>query len=85
MKYRLAEHVTVTEIENEAVLMDLNAGQYFGLNHVGARFLKQLNDDPQEVVANIAKYYQTDQKEVAKDIDELIEQLLDKKLLIPTE
>ena len=84
MKYRLAEHVTVTEIENEAVLMDLNAGQYFGLNHVGARFLKQLNDDQQEVVANIAKYYQTDQKEVAKDIDELIEQLLDKKLLIPT-
>ena len=81
MKYRLAEHVTLTEVDNEVVLLDLNAGQYFGLNHVGARFLKQLGNDKQEVIANLAKYYQTDQTQVESDINELMDSLIEQKLV----
>jgi len=82
MKYCLAEHITLTEVDNEVVLLDLKAGHYYGLNHVGAFFLKQLSKEKQEVISAIAKHYKTDQAQVENDIDELINSLIEQKLIL---
>ena len=84
MKYNLAEHVSLTEVDDEAVLLDLNSGAYYGLNHVGALLIAQLQD--QQDVANasaaIAERYQTPHATVKRDIDTLLAQLLEQKLIV---
>ena len=37
-------HVVVRELEGEMVLLDLEAGSYFGLNSVGARIWEHLSE-----------------------------------------
>jgi len=44
--------------------------------------LKQLDKDKQEVVTNIAQYYQTDETLVENDINELIKSLIEQELVI---
>ena len=84
MKYRLASNVTLTEVDNEVVLLDIEAGQYFGINHVGARFLKQLanNKNKQQAIEHIAQHYQIDYQDAENDLSELLDSLLEKQLLI---
>lgn len=87
MKYRLAEHVTLTEVDNEVVLLDLEAGQYFGINHVGACFLKQLenNKNKQQAIQHVANHYKKDLQQVENDLSELLDSLLTQRLLITIE
>lgn len=83
MKYHLADHVSLTEVDDEAVLLDLNSGAYYGLNHVGARLITHLKDQQsvEYSVSEIAKHYQTAATTVQHDIDVLVEQLLKQKLI----
>jgi len=87
MKYNLAQHVTLTEVDNEVVLLDLEAGQYFGINHVGTLFLQLLenNKSTQEATKHIAQHYQIDCQQVKNDLDELINSLLTQGLLVTVE
>lgn len=84
MKYQLADHVSLTEVDDEAVLLDLNSGAYYGLNHVGALFMTHLiNQQSIESASNeIAEHYQTPHEAVVRDIDRLLKQLLKQKLVI---
>ena len=84
MKYQLADHVSLTEVDDEAVLLDLNSGAYYGLNHVGALLLAHMQDQQSIEFANaaIAKQYQTPHATVSQDIKVLIVQLLEQKLII---
>lgn len=86
MKYHLADHVSLTEVDDEAVLLDLNSGAYYGLNHVGALLVAHLQNQQDLTVASaaIAEQYQTPHANVAKDIDVLVTQLLEQKLIIET-
>jgi hypothetical protein len=83
MKYLLADHVSLTEVDDEAVLLDLNSGGYFGLNHVGARLMVHLNAQKsvEFAVADIVDHYQACATTVKQDIDVLIAQLLEQKLI----
>jgi len=83
MKYKLPEHVSLTDVDNNAVILDLEAGHYFGLNHVGNYFLHLLtqNIDHELAITEIAKKFSTDVEQVNSDINALIEQLIEKKLL----
>lgn len=83
VKYQLAEHIALTEVDDEVVLLDLNAGTYFGLNHVGARFLTalQANESYENVLSSIAHDYQMDQVAVSADLKALLQQLLEQKLI----
>ena len=84
MKYQLADHVSLTEVDDEVVLLDLNTGTYYGLNHVGALLLAHFQDSKSLEFASaaIAKQYQTPHATVSQDIALLLEQLLEQKLLI---
>ena len=86
MKYQLLEHVSFTQVDDEAVLLDLNTGTYFGLNHVGTHFLNIVqnaasDDHIEEASKEIALKYQIEQQQVRTDLLELIEQLKQSSLL----
>lgn len=84
MKYQLADHVSFTDVDDEAVLLDLNTGAYYGLNHVGAQFLSQLKAHYSigDAIKLISEQYQTANNTVEADINALIEQLLAQKLIV---
>ena len=84
MKYLLADHVSLTEVDDEAVLLDLHSGAYFGLNHVGARFAIHLKAQKSVdfATADIIEHYQASAATVKHDIAILLEQLLERKLII---
>jgi hypothetical protein len=84
MKYQLADHVSLTEVDDEAVLLDLNSGAYYGLNHVGALLINYLQDQktPEFASTAIAEQYQTPHITVARDIELLVQQLLEQKLIV---
>ena len=83
MKYQLADHVSLTKVDDEVVLLNLNTGTYYGLNHVGALLLTYLQDKKslEFATAAIAEQYQTPHTTVNQDIALLLEQLLEQKLL----
>jgi len=84
MKYKLANHITLTEVDNEVVLLDINAGHYYGINHIGVYFLNALNKQKSidSIINAIAQDYKQDIVKVKQDIDELITSLLKQRLLI---
>jgi len=84
MKYQLAKNVSLTEVDDEAVLLDLNSGAYYGLNHVGALLISHLQNQRslEYSSAEIAEHYQTPHATVTEDIQTLVEQLLEQKLII---
>ena len=84
MKYQLADHVSFTDLEGDAVLLDLNSGAFFGLNHVGAQLLSELraHNSIEDSIQKIAHQYNESKTTVADDINELIEQLVAKKLIV---
>ena len=87
MKYHLADHVSLTEVDEEAVLLDLDTGSYYGLNHVGALLISYLQDQQTLAFASsaIAKQYKTPHSTVVTDIELLVEQLLEQKLIIESD
>ncbi|MFT6408347.1 MAG: hypothetical protein ACJAQ6_001765 [Arenicella sp.] len=84
MKYQLADHVSLTEVDDEAVLLDLHSGGYFGLNHIGAQLMSHLQQQQTIEFAStsIAEQYQTPEVTVSRDIHLLVQQLLDQKLIV---
>lgn len=84
MKYQLADHVSFTDVDDDAVLLDLNTGAYYGLNHIGAQLLNQLkaHNSIEDAISFISEQYQTANNTVEADINELIEQLLAQKLIV---
>lgn len=85
MKFKLAKHVSLTAVDDEAVILDLNSGAYFGLNHIGALLMEQLQAGASSELAvkNIAEQYQIASHTVEKDIQELLSELIDQALIEP--
>lgn len=83
-KYLLIEDVLLTEVENEVVLLNLASGAYFGLNHVGAQLIKDLQQTLpiEQSIQQISERYQMDHSVVDADIRALVDQLLANKLLV---
>lgn len=84
MYYQLADNITLTELEDEAVLLDLASGRYYGLNVVGALYLSLLNSgsSDQECIRQIADEYQQPLTVVSTDLAELRADLLANGLIV---
>jgi hypothetical protein len=84
MKYQLLEHVSLTEVDDEAVLLDLNTGSYYGLNHIGAHLMRVLEDNGSvnKAVEQITSKYHADKTTVEGDLRKLLDQLLEQNLII---
>jgi hypothetical protein len=72
-----------TSLGHEAVILGAEAGEYFGLNEVGARIWELVQQPVQvsELCAQICAEYEVQADECERDVLELLGQLREKGLL----
>ena len=72
----------VAELEGEMVVLDTAAGQYYGLNEVGARILAHLETPRRvsELIALLAEEYAADASQLEADVLEFLEHLAGQRL-----
>lgn len=75
--YKIAENVLFQEIDGEAVLLSLDEGCYYGLDEVGTRVWRMLDEDtePAQMVAKIVEEYDVEPEQARRDLDALIDDL----------
>jgi len=80
---RAAQDVVFRDLSGEAVLLNLRTGIYFGLNPSGTRMWQLLLEtgDREKTLARIKDEYDVDDSSLRRDLDALIQQLLEKGLL----
>lgn len=83
MRLRVAENVVSRDLADESVLLNLDTGTYFGLDAVGTRLWHLLAEhgSPESAIETLLTEYDVDAPRLQKDVDTLIDQLIDKKLL----
>ncbi len=71
------------EVSGETVLLDLNNENYFGLNEVGTRIWQLLQEQSnlEKIYDILLEEYDVDAKQLRKDFDDIINQLIDTGLI----
>lgn len=82
-RYRPGGQVLFQELEDEAVLLNLSSGVYFGLNPVGARIwsLAVAGNSAAEVAAQLVREYAVSPEQAAADVARLLTELQQHDLL----
>lgn len=81
--YQASDKYLYSEIDSEAVILDVNSGTYFGLNEV-SNFIWQLLQTPssqQQLVAGILAEYEVTEAEAVRDITSLLQEMSDAGLV----
>ncbi len=83
-KVSVPEHVLFREIEGELVILDLETERYFGLDDVGARMWAVLTGTGtgEKTLAVLGEEYDADPGTLRDDLVALMQQLVDRSLLI---
>lgn len=81
----VSDEVLFRELEEEAVLLDLKSGRYYGLDTVGRRIWVLLGElgTPRLVMARMEEEYEVDSERLRRDLLELIAKLASNGLLRP--
>lgn len=87
MKVAIPETVLATELEDEGVLLNLETGEYFGLDDVGLGMWKVLGTSGTVEDARVALLEQYDVAEevLSRDLRAFVTQLAERKLLVVTD
>ena len=82
--FKAASHAAWRRVEDEIVILDLNTSLYYSLNEVGARVWELLNEGlaADDVVRRLTEEYDADEKAARKDVEALIKELSQEKLLV---
>ena len=82
-KVRIPEHVVHRAFPAEMVVLNLNTGQYHGLNPTAGRMLEVMVESGTvaEAVERVAHEYDQPREQVEKDMRELCAGLLDRELI----
>lgn len=80
---KISREVMSQEVSGETVLLDLQSESYFGLDEVGTRIwqLLQEHGDLQKVFDILREEYDVDEKQLEKDLGELLVKLTDEGLI----
>ena len=81
---RLSADVVFRELDGETVLLDFATGRYFGLNAVGTRLWTLIAEGTGIAAAidAIAAEFDAPRDEVARDVEELVTELITRGLLV---
>ena len=79
----VSEHVLFERVTGEFVLLDLDSGEYYGLDGVGSRILEliQLHCDLEEVTNIMIQEYEVDEDRLRGDIEAFVARLVTKELI----
>lgn len=84
--FAVSEEVVAREVGGEMVLLDLESGQYFGLDPVGGRIWELLSDKPHtlsELCDVIEAEFDAPRERIEADILKLAEGLAEQGLIVP--
>ena len=83
MELRVSDDVVFRDLAGEAVILNLDSGMYFGLNEVGTRFWHLLSEygSTEQAIATLLTEYEVEEGCLRRDIEALVQQLLDKSLV----
>ncbi len=83
VRYRPSPRVLSQAVHDELVLLDLDAGTYFGLNAIGARVWEGLARERSltEVLGELLNVYEVSAARLETDVAALIDDLLERGLL----
>lgn len=85
-KYKLSTDQVSSNMAGEVVILNHGRGIYYGLGEVGALVWSALENGPrsvEELCELVMEEYEVDQATCEKDIEALIESLLQEKLVHP--
>lgn len=79
-----AENVHTRALENELVVLDLEKGEYFGLNETAGRLFDELcrGKTPRDVARVLASEVDAEESAILRDLVELTEELLVRGLVV---
>ncbi len=79
----IPQKVLFRDIDGEALILELATGQYFGLDEVGTRMWRRLEEHGEVEAACQALLgdFQVSEDELRRDLQEFIDQLASRKLL----
>ncbi len=80
----LPEHVAMREFAEQTVLLNLQSGNYHGLNAVAARMLEaaQAARTPREAIAGLASDYDQPESVIERDLTALLDGLTERGLVV---
>ncbi len=78
-----AEDIPWNVVDDEVVLLNLDSGHYYSLNESGRRIWELLDGENTipDITSVICEEFNVDQEKAVKDINELIDELLNEKLV----
>jgi hypothetical protein len=78
------QDVVSCDLVDEAAILNLKTGIYYGLDPVGARIWKLIQTPRQlnEILETLLNEYEVEKTRCQNDLIELLEQLIDKELVI---
>jgi hypothetical protein len=82
-----ARHVRCRRFGDDLVMVDLEGGEYFALDTVGARMWDSLvsGNTPAEVAVALSTEYEADEDEILRDCTKLAAELLKRGLVVVRE
>jgi PqqD family protein of HPr-rel-A system len=82
-RVRLPQHVVRRAFPAETVVLNLNTGQYHGLNPTAGRILEVLHESPEvgDAVERLAREYGQPREVLEEDIRQLCSDLLERGLI----
>ncbi len=82
-KFSASPNVLLQDLGNEAVLLNLQPEEYFGLDDVGSSIWYALTEKPsvQAAIDYLIAEYDVDSQQFQHDVEDLIEQLLAHELI----
>jgi len=81
--FSVSQEVLSQEVSGETVLLDMQSESYFGLDEVGTRIWQLLQEKHslQEVFDVMLEEYEVEEKQLEKDLNELLNKLIDEELV----
>lgn len=79
----VSKDVVSCDLGGETAMLDMKEGVYYGLNEMGTIIWEFIQEPVtlQEIVDNILKEYEVDEETCFADLVELIEQMVENKLI----
>jgi hypothetical protein len=81
-RFRICEGVSARRFDGEWVVLDLNGGNYFGLDELGGVVWQQIGQGrtPADIAALVAPGYQVPAETVLEDVLDLLQELVERGL-----
>ena len=85
--YQLADGLIFKEVRGEGFILNVKTGAYFGVNGVGADFIKLLdgNKSFEDIIGELLNVYNVDSNVISEDMKQYLLELKSKNIIVEGE